>query len=167
MIQVYTGNGKGKTTAALGLALRAQGAGLKVYIGQFLKRGNYSEIKALRNLKNIKVEQFGCGCFLKGRPGIKDRQSADSGFSKVKEVVSEKQFDIVILDEINTALSLGLLKLKDVVSLLKKNPKIPELILTGRNAPSIIIRMADLVSQIENKKHYYKKGLRARKGIEY
>jgi len=166
MIQVYTGNGKGKTTASLGLALRAAGAGLKVYIGQFLKSGCYSEVKAIKAIKNITLEQFGRDSFLVKGPTKLDIELALSGWSKVKEIILEEKFDVVILDEINVALDLKLLSLTEVLDLIKNIPKKTELILTGRNASPQLIRAADLVSEIKNRKHYYSKGLKARKGIE-
>jgi len=166
LIQVYTGNGKGKTTAALGLALRAQGAGLKVYIGQFVKSGCYSEIKALKKLTHVKVEQFGAGCFIRRIPERKDLAMAKKGLKKAEAVISRKAYDVVILDEINVALKLKLIELSSVISLIKKTPRGIELVLTGRNAHPQVIKLADLVSEIKDKKHYYAKGLKARKGIE-
>jgi len=167
MIQVYTGNGKGKTTAALGLALRAAGAGLKVYIGQFIKGKNYSELNALKKIKNIKIEQFGRGCFINGAPQQKDIELAKKGLEKIKRIVFQRIYDVVILDEINVALYSKLLELKEVVSLLRKTPKKVELILTGRDAHPEIFEIADLVSEIKEVKHYFKNGIKARKGIEY
>lgn len=167
MIQVYTGPGKGKTTAALGLALRAAGAGLKVYIGQFVKSGCYSEINALKKIKNIKLEQFGRGCFIRRNPGPKDVQSARDGLAKIRKISAKKIYDMIILDEINVALKLGLLELADVIELIKKIPEKTELILTGRSAHPAIIKLADLVSEIKDREHYYKKGIKARRGIEY
>lgn len=167
MIQVYTGNGKGKTTAALGLALRAAGAGLKVYICQFLKGKEYCELTALKKFKNIKIEQFGTRCFIRKSPTKKDLELAKEALRAIARVIKQKKHKVVILDEINVALSLHLLKLKDVISLVKKAPVEIELILTGRNAPAQILRLADLVSEIKEIKHYFEKGLKARKGIEY
>ncbi len=167
MIQVYTGNGKGKTTAALGLALRASGAGLKVFIGQFIKRGDYSELKSLRKIKNISVEQFGRGCFLTGKPSLKDIESAKAGLERIKKIIRDKKFDMIILDEINIAIKLKLLTQKEVAEILKENPVACELVLTGRYAHPGLIKLADLVSEIRECKHYYRKGLKARKGIEY
>ena len=167
MIQVYTGNGKGKTTAALGMALRASGAGLRVFIAQFIKGKNYSELAALKKIKNIKVEQFGRGCFIKKTAHAKDIAAAKKGLLKVRKIISKETYDMVILDEINIALKLNLLELKEVISLIKKAPKKPELVLTGRYAHPKIIKLADLVSQIKEIKHYYKKGVKVRKGIEY
>jgi cob(I)alamin adenosyltransferase len=167
LIQVYTGNGKGKTTAALGLALRAAGAGLKVFIGQFIKGKNYSELTALKKIKNIKVEQFGRGCFIKKTAHAKDIAAAKKGLLKIKKIISQETYDMVILDEINIALKLHLLELKEVISLIKKATKKPELVLTGRYAHPKILKLADLVSEMKERKHYYKGGIKARKGIEY
>lgn len=167
MIQVYTGNGKGKTTAALGLAVRAAGAGLKVFIGQFCKGMHYSELNALKKLKNIKVEQFGRNCFIGRKPSCKDTASAKSGLEKIKKIIRDGSYRIIILDEINFALKAKLIKLEDALRLIKKTPKNTELVLTGRYAHPKIIAIADLVSEIKERKHYFKKGVRARKGIEF
>lgn len=167
MIQVYTGCGKGKTTAALGLALRAAGAGLKVFIGQFIKGGYYSELAALRKIKNIKIEQFGKGCFIRKKPNKKDVELAREALRKVKKIISKGIYDAIILDEINNALGLGLLELKDVIGLIKDTPRKTELILTGRYAHPDILKLADLVSEIKEVKHYFSKGMKARRGIEY
>jgi cob(I)alamin adenosyltransferase len=166
MIQVYTGNGKGKTTAALGLALRANGAGLRVYIGQFIKNGNYCELKALRRIKGIRTEQFGRGCFIKKSPSQADRELAARGFARIKEIIRKGDFDVIILDEVNVALKLGLIDLKDFLKLLKNAPEGPELILTGRYAHPKVIRLADLVSEVKEVKHYFRKGTKSRIGIE-
>ncbi|MGA2774804.1 MAG: cob(I)yrinic acid a,c-diamide adenosyltransferase [Candidatus Omnitrophota bacterium] len=166
MIHVYTGNGKGKTTAALGLALRASGAGLKVYFAQFIKGKCYSELVALKKFKNIKVEQFGRGYFIKRKLSAKDIESANKGINKIKKAVTEKKFDLIILDEVNVAMKLGLLKVNDVLTLIKLVPKNTEIVLTGRDASKRIIKEADLVSEIREIKHYYNKGIKARIGIE-
>jgi cob(I)alamin adenosyltransferase len=166
MIQVYTGNGKGKTTAALGLSLRAAGAGLKVYIGQFIKKGNYCELKALKKIKNIKAEQFGRGCFIRKSPTKADRELAQKGFRRIKKIIEGKNYDVVILDEVNVALKVGLLDLRDLLKLLHSSPKKTELILTGRYAHPRVIKAADLVSEIKEVKHYYRKGTKSRIGIE-
>jgi len=167
MIQIYTGTGKGKTTAALGLALRAAGAGLKVYIAQFIKGRPYSEFKILKKIPNIKVELFGRKCFIKCKPSQKDIDLASVGLKRVRQIIAEKTYDLMILDEINVALHLGLLGENEVTSLIKSLPKDVELVLTGRWAHTKIIKLADLVSEIKDIKHYYKKGIRARKGIEF
>lgn len=167
MIQVYTGNGKGKTTSALGLALRACGAGHKIYIGQFIKTGNYCEIKALKAFANIKVEQFGRGCFIMGKPCKKDIELAGAGVKKIIQILKEDKFKLIILDEVNIALKLKLIKLQDLIEIINNTPKESELILTGRYAHPKIKRLADLVTEIREIKHYYKKGMRARRGIEF
>lgn len=167
MIQVYTGNGKGKTTAAFGMAVRAVGAGLKVYIGQFLKAGTYSEVELLKKIKNITLEQFGRESFIWDVPAVEDIWLAREGLAKVKAIVSRAKFDVIILDEINVALSLKLLELEEVVSVIKEAAKKSEVILTGRDAAPAIIKLADLVSEIKDKKHYFNKGVKARKGIEF
>jgi len=167
LVQIYTGNGKGKTTSALGLALRASGAGLKVYVGQFIKSGYYSEIKSLKKLKNnIKVEQYGRGCLIKGKPCKKDIEFAENGLLKAKWILAKKLYDIVILDEIIVACYLKLLKPEDVIELVKSKPERTELVLTGRYARPKLLKLADLVTEMKEIKHYYKKGIRARKGIE-
>lgn len=166
MIQVYTGNGKGKTTAALGLALRAAGANLKVYIGQFAKGCHYSELNSLAKIKNIKLEQFGRSCFIKKAPAKKDKDLAKRGFEKIQKVIFEKKYDVVILDEINIAVSLKLLDLREVLNLIKDAPRDIELVLTGRYAHPKILKVADLISEIKEVRHYYRQGRKARKGIE-
>jgi cob(I)alamin adenosyltransferase len=167
MIQVYTGNGKGKTTASLGLALRAVGAGLKVYIAQFCKGRDYSELKVLKKIKNIKVEQFGRTCFIKRKASKIDKELAKKGLEKVKKIIQEKKYDLIILDEINICFYYDLLRTEEVIEILKNTPKDIEIILTGRYAPKEIIKIADLVSEIKEIKHYFKKGIIARKGIEF
>jgi len=167
LIQVYTGRGKGKTTASLGLALRAAGAGLKVYIGQFVKGKYYSELRSLKKIKNIKIEQLGRRCFIKNPPTPKDILLARQGLEKIKKHILRRAYNLVILDEINIALKLKLLKLDEVISLLKNTPEDLEIVLTGRYAHPEILKLADLVSDIKEVKHYFRKGVRARKGIEF
>ncbi|MFH1269677.1 MAG: cob(I)yrinic acid a,c-diamide adenosyltransferase [Candidatus Omnitrophota bacterium] len=167
MIQVYTGNGKGKTTAAMGLALRAAGAGLRVYIGQFAKGRHYSELNSLKKIKNIKVEQFGSACFINKEPDKNDIKLAQKGLRRASQIICKGIYGVVILDEINIALNLKLLNVEDIIRLIKNTPKKTELILTGRYAPLEVLRIADLVSEIKEVKHYYKKGIKARKGIEF
>lgn len=167
MIQVYTGNGKGKTTAAIGLALRASGAGLNVYIAQFAKGKCYHEIKALKNINRIKIEQFGRRCFIKSIPENVDVQLAIKGLKRVNEIITKRKYQMVILDEVNIAVKLKLIALIDLLALIKKTPKAVELILTGRYANPKIIKIADLVSDIKEVKHYYNRGQKARRGIEF
>ena len=167
MIQVYTGNGKGKTTAALGLALRAAGAGLNVYIGQFVKGRCYSEIKALKKIDNIKIEQFGRRCFIKKSPDKIDVQMALAGLERLNEIIAARKYRMVILDEVNIVVKLKLIPLSGLLELIKHAPKTIELVLTGRYAHPEIIKLADLVSEVKEKKHYYAKGIKARRGIEF
>lgn len=166
MIQVYTGNGKGKTTAALGLAIRAAGAGFKVYICQFLKGRAYCELLSLKKFRNIKVEQFGKACFLRQAPRKEDMEQARSGLAAAKKAIESRRYSLVVLDEINVALKLKLVSLKDTLSIIKDAPKDMEIVLTGRSCPRQIVSQADLVSNIQEVKHYYRRGLKARRGIE-
>jgi cob(I)alamin adenosyltransferase len=166
-IQVYTGNGKGKTTAAIGLAIRAAGAGLRVFFCQFLKAQNYSEITSLKRFEDvITVKQFGNENFIVKVPTDSDIAQAIEGFEEALHAIMSGMYDLVILDEINYAISLKLIKLQSVVQLIKNKPVSVEIILTGRNAATEIIEIADLVSEIKEIKHYYNNGVLARKGIE-
>ncbi|MCX5714713.1 MAG: cob(I)yrinic acid a,c-diamide adenosyltransferase [Candidatus Omnitrophica bacterium] len=167
MIQVYTGNGKGKTTAALGLALRAAGAGKKVYLCQFLKGKYYCELASLKKFKNIKVEQFGTRCFIRKAPTGKDVALARKALASAHKMIKSGKCDMLILDELNVALNLGLVGIKDVLRLIRDARQNIELVITGRNAPPEIVGIADLVSEIKEVKHYFKKGVKARKGIEF
>ncbi|MEO0225439.1 MAG: cob(I)yrinic acid a,c-diamide adenosyltransferase [candidate division WOR-3 bacterium] len=169
LVQIYTGNGKGKTTAALGQGLRAIGHGLKVIMIQFMKgKIDYGELKAVRKLKNFKIEQYGLPTFVdRDRPSAKDLALAQKGFQRASEVIISGKYDIIILDEINVAIDYGLIKLSEVLNLIKQKPKGVELILTGRYAPAELLDVADLVSEILEVKHYFQKGLKPRKGIEY
>lgn len=165
-IQVYTGDGKGKTTSALGLALRGAGAGLKILIVQFLKKSYSSEQKALERFRDlITFKQYKTG-FIRGKPTKKAISIVREGFNYAKNEMISGKYNIVILDEINIAVRKGLIDLNDLMSLIKNKPEDVELILTGRNAPEKIIEMADLVTEMKEIKHYYKKGIKARRGIE-
>jgi len=169
LVQVYTGHGKGKTSAALGLALRAIGQGLKVYMIQFIKGGfDYGELHAIRQLSNFELKSFGSGKFIKEKPPKEeDIVYAREAFELAEKIVVSGEHDIVILDEVNVALDLELLEVKDVVKLAKNKPKHVELVLTGRYAPLEIIEVADLVTEMKEIKHPYQKGTPPRKGIEY
>lgn len=166
-VHIYTGDGKGKTTAALGLALRAAGAGLKVYICQFMKNGRYGEIKTLSKIKGIKIEQFGRGCFVKNNPKKKDIECAREGLEKAASCVSSGRYDVVILDELNVAVKLGLIALEDVIGLIDLRPIFVELVLTGRDCPSKLFKYADIVTCMKEVKHHYNNGIKSRRGIEY
>lgn len=168
-IQVYTGDGKGKTTAALGLALRAAGHGMKVYIGQFLKGQTYGELLSVKKLSPlIKIEQFGRRGFIHvtRNPDEADIKRAKRGLKKCLEAMLSKKYRIIILDEINVAVDFNLLSQEDVHKFLDQKPVEVEIILTGRFAPASILKRADLVTEMKEKKHYYQKGVRARDGIE-
>ena len=166
-VHVYTGNGKGKTTAAFGLCLRAVGAGWRVYIGQFMKAGDYSELKALKRLGDqVTVVQFGSGRFVRGQPSEADRQRARQGVEAAREALAGGEYRMVILDECLVALHQGLLSLSQIQSLIDRRPADVELILTGRHATPEVIARADLVTDMQEVKHYYQKGIPARIGIE-
>ena len=166
-VQVYTGNGKGKTTAALGLALRAAGAGLKVFIAQFIKFGDYSEIKALKRLSDqIQVEQFGLGRFMDGHPRPEDIESARKGLARVRFIMESGQYHVIILEEANVAAKFGLITVQDLLGLIVAKPPEVELVITGRYASTRIIDAADLVTEMKSIKHYYQEGVEARVGIE-
>ena len=166
-VHVYTGDGKGKTTAALGLALRAVGAGLKVYIGQFIKQGKFSELKALEKFsRNITVEQFGRKRFIGKKIDEQDRKAAQNGLKHVREIMRGGKYDLIILDEINIVLHYGLIDESDVIDMLKNRNKQTEIVLTGRNAGKSIIDCADLVTEMRKIKHYRDQGVTARLGIE-
>ena len=166
-LQVYTGNGKGKTTAALGLSLRAAGAGLKVYIAQFLKQGDYSEIKALERFSDVIVlEQFGLGQFVKGRPTQAEMNVARDGLEKARQALSSGDYDMVILEEANVAVAIGLFPITDLMDIIQQRPDHVELVITGRGAAPEVIEKADLVTEMKAVKHYYDQGVQARVGIE-
>lgn len=169
LIQVFTGNGKGKTTAALGEALRACGHNYNVLIVQFMKGDiKYGEVKIASKVPNLELKQFGLPTFVKrGAPSDEDLKLARDGFEYAKSAIENKKYDMVILDEINVAIDYGLLKLEEVLSLLRKRPGGVEIILTGRYAPKEIIEIADLVSDVKEVKHPYQKGILARKGVEW
>ncbi len=168
-VQVYTGNGKGKTSAAFGLALRAIGRGLNVYIIQFIKGGfDYGESYVINKLPNLTLKAFGRGKFVTEKPPKKeDVKLAQEAFALAEEIIKQGKHDIVILDEINVALDLNLIEIERVLELIKKKPEHMELVLTGRYAPQEIIEKANLVTKMKEVKHPYNKGCKARKGIEY
>lgn len=165
--QVYTGDGKGKTTAAIGLSVRAAGAGLKVFIAQFIKMGDYSEIIALKRFSDlITVEQFGLGRFTNGKPLPEDIEAAQKGLEKVKSIMESDEYKIIILEEANVAVKYGIIKVEDLIELIAKKPYETELVITGRGASDQVIEKADLVTEMRPVKHYFQKGVAARIGIE-
>lgn len=169
LVQVYTGNGKGKTTAAFGLALRAIGRGLKVYMIQFIKGGfDYGELYVIDKFPNFQLKAFGRGKFITQKPPAKeDIKLAEEAFQLAKEIIKNGLYDMVILDEVNVALNLKLINLEEVLETIRNKPEHVELVLTGRNAPQRIIEVADLVTEMREIKHPFNKGFQARKGIEY
>ena len=166
-IQIYTGNGKGKTTAALGLALRSAGAGFRVFIGQFLKTGDYSEIKALERFDDlVTVKQFGAPRFIGRKIQEEDRLLAEQGIAELGDALESGEWDVVIAEELNVAVHLGVLPIEDALYLLSRKPEHTELIITGRYAPEELVNLADLVTEMREVKHYYSEGVSARTGIE-
>jgi len=165
-IHVYTGNGKGKTTAALGLCLRAAAAGKKVYIGQFVKGMHYSELDLLPTIANIDLKQYGRGCFIYADPTEADIIAAQAGLSEMAQILSSGEYDLVVLDEVNIALYYGLISIDDLKTALLARDRQVEVVLTGRYAPQELIDMADLVTEMLEIKHYYNQGVEARTGIE-
>lgn len=168
LVQIYTGAGKGKTTAALGLTLRALGAGLKVYLGQFIKKGQFSEIKALHRFHpHITIRQYGRGGFIKGKPTPADIQCARKGLTALRKAMVSGKYDLVIADEINCAVNAGLISAKDILLLIDKKPSEVELVLTGRNALRQIIKRADLITEMRKIRHPFDRGTGGRRGIEF
>jgi cob(I)alamin adenosyltransferase len=168
-IQIYTGNGKGKSTAAIGQAVRAAGFGLKTYIAQFMKEYPYSEINSLKLLsKWITVEQFGGDDFVyrKELPGKVELEKAQSGLVSAKNKMLSGDYDLIILDEAIVAIYFKLIKMEELIDIIKLKPESVELILTGRYCPEELIKLADLVTEMKEVKHYYQKGITSRKGIE-
>ncbi len=167
-IHIYTGNGKGKTTAALGLCMRAIGAGKKVFIAQFVKGMEYSEVKALKYFgDSVRIEQYGLECFIYNDPTQEDIDVARKGLQKVSQIIASQKYDLVILDEANIALYYKLFSENELIELLKNKPKQTEIIITGRYATEKLMQSADLVTNMDEIKHYYTKGVEARKGIEF
>ena len=187
-VQVYTGDGKGKTTAALGITMRAAGAGKKIAFIQFMKALGYSEQKILPTLPGVTwktlgkpffiakkgsisdedLEQYGGGCvvFEEGNPPAEYVKMISDGFAEAKEMILSGDYDMVVLDEINCAMFFGLIGVDEVLELIRNKPAHTEMILTGRRAPDEIIEAADLVTEMREIKHYYSAGVQARRGIE-
>ena len=166
-VQLYTGNGKGKTTAAIGQALRAAGAGWKVYIAQFVKGMHYSELDSLARFSDlIRIAQYGRNCFIHGNPTQEDCDLACSGLEEVRQITLSGEYQMVILDEITIAILYKLVDLQDVLSLIRQRHPGLELILTGRKAPDELVEIADLVTEMREVKHFFQQGVQARAGIE-
>jgi len=166
-VHVYTGDGKGKTTAALGLALRAVGAGMRVFIGQFVKGQCCSEHDALARFgTQVTVRRYGSSHFIMGGPSPEERRLAADGWAEVRAVVESNEYELVILDEACVALGLGLLALDEVLALVRRRPQSVEMVMTGRGAPQELVDEADLVTEMREIKHYHRQGVAARRGIE-
>ncbi len=167
-VQIYTGNGKGKTTAALGLALRAAGNEMNVFIGQFMKGQDYGELKAAARLEPfVTIEQFGQPTFVHvDKASEEDIRLAQEGLARCREAMTSDRYDIVILDEVNVAIFFKLVTTEQVLELIEQKPEQVELVLTGRYAPEELVNKADLVTEMREIKHYYAQGVVARKGIE-
>jgi len=168
-VQLYTGDGKGKTTAALGLALRAAGHGLRSYIGQFAKGRPSGEHEAVPSLGGlINIERYGSGRFLGGAPPPDPAEVARAreGLARARAAMLSGDYRIVVLDEVCVAIRFGLLSVAEVLALIRDKPGAVELILTGRGAPPELVAAADLVSEVRAVKHYLDQGIEARKGVE-
>ncbi|MBL7074524.1 cob(I)yrinic acid a,c-diamide adenosyltransferase [candidate division KSB1 bacterium] len=167
-VQVYTGNGKGKTTAAVGQGMRAAGQGLRVVMIQFMKGRKYGELASIENLHRFTVHQFGRDEFVdRDNPEPEDVKLAQQGLAMAAQIVQKKGCDLLILDEINVACDYRLIETSGVVNLLKEKPKGMEIILTGRYASPELMAMADTVTEMREVKHHYRQGIQARRGIEY
>ncbi len=168
LVMVYTGPGKGKTTAAVGQALRMVGQGYKVYMVHFMKGRDYGEFLAFSKITGITVKKSGRDEFVnKEKPEQIDIDMAQDGLESARKAIQSGQYDLIVLDEINVAMDFKLIEVKDVLELIKNKPVNIDIILTGRNAPKEIIEIADLVSEIKEIKHHYQAGVKSRKGIEY
>ena len=168
-VQVYTGNGKGKTTAALGLAFRGMGCGLKTYIGQFMKGQHYSELDAAKMMLDyITIEQYGKKNFtqVKNHPDTENVRIARAGLAKARTAMLSGMFDIIVLDEIITAHFFHLITLDEMLELIESKPDGVELVFTGRYAPPELIEAADLVTEMVEVKHYFQNKVASRDGIE-
>ena len=166
-VQVYTGDGKGKTTAALGLALRAAGADLKVFIAQFVKGMEYSELKSIKRFDDlITLKQYGRAAFIHGEPTPEDFDAAKKGFDDLKQAIASGEYAVVIIDEANIAIYYKLFTVEELICLIDEKPGHVEIVITGRKADPKIIERADLVTEMKEVKHYYNHGVKARKGIE-
>lgn len=167
-VHIYTGNGKGKTTAALGLALRAVGAGKRVFVAQFVKGMKYSEVDIINNrFDEIEIRQYGLDCFIFNAPTDADIEAAREGLNEVKSILCNSSYDLVILDEANIALYYNLFGVDELIDALRLRNDNMEVVITGRYAPEKLIEYADLVTEMKEVKHYYNNGVEARKGIEF
>ena len=167
-VHIYTGDGKGKTTAAFGLTLRAVGAGKKVFFAQFVKSQIYSEVRAtLEFLPSVTIKQYGLDCFIVNTPTQADIDAARAGFDEVSKIIKAGNHDLVVLDEANIAVFYNLFSEQELMELILSKPHPMELVITGRYATPKLIELADLVTEMKEIKHYYTKGIEAREGIEF
>ncbi len=169
LIQVYTGDGKGKTTCALGLALRAVGQGVKVFMVQFLKTDDTGEVQAARRLApDFTMESFGTPGFPKlSEPDPETLAAAREAFALARRIILGGEYDLVLLDEINLCLAYNLVPLAEMLEILRQRPPYVEVVLTGRAAPAELVDLADLVTEMRPVKHYFEAGMKARRGIEW
>jgi cob(I)alamin adenosyltransferase len=170
LVTVFTGDGKGKTTAAIGTAVRAAGYGLRVYIIFFMKGKMFSqgEVKALEHFPNIKLASFGQQSWVKkGAVNQETREQATRALDLARKIVSGNEYDLVIMDEINGAVDFGLVPVESVMEIIGAKPDNVDLILTGRHADDRIVQMADVVTKMVNVKHAFERGIKAREGIDY
>jgi len=165
-IHVYTGDGKGKTTAALGIALRAICAGKKVFFGQFVKGNSYSESHAKKVLPSLEITNYGREVFIRNQATEEEIRLANEGLQQCEKVLKQGDYDVVILDELNIALYYRLFPITKVLEILKNKAEHVEVIITGRKAPQKLIDAADLVTEMKEIKHYYQQGVVARLGID-
>lgn len=166
-IHIYTGDGKGKTTAAFGLALRAAGAGFNVRIYQFIKGPKFCERAIFRGMTNVSVTHFGNDRFIKGKPTSKDVARARGGICRVIKDIKAHKPDMVILDEVNVALDLGLLSVSDILSVMNYKSCSIDIVLTGRSCPKALYKYADLVTEMRKIKHPFDSGEKARCGVDF
>lgn len=166
MVHVYTGNGKGKTTAAFGLAVRAVGAEKNVYIAQFVKGMKYSELNSLSKIEKIEIKQYGLNYFINGKAEQEDINAARKGLKAAAEILKSGEYELVILDEANIAVYYQLFSAAELIEVVENRAPGVEVVITGRYAADEIIEYADLVTEMKEIKHYYKKGVKARAGIE-
>ncbi len=168
MLHVYTGDGKGKTTAALGLALRAVGAGAKVFIGQFVKGMEYGELNAIaKHFPDMVLKQYGRDCFINNLPESEDISLARTGLEEIRKILVSGEYQLVVLDEANIATYFALFSVEELISAVRnRNPGV-DVVITGRKADTKLIEEADLVTEMKEIRHYYINGIEARQGIEY
>ena len=165
-IHVYTGDGKGKTTAAFGLTVRALCAGYSVYIGQFVKSMKYNETKLTDCFPNLCIEQLGTGCYIHRKPDVADIAMAQQALKHCTDILNEGKYDLVVLDELTIALHFELIRLEDVLTALDNRASHVEVVITGRYAPQALLDVADLVTEMKEVKHYYQQGVLSRNGID-